>query len=456
MFLIRFSVHIVAFFCNGCYRRIEYCYLSSATAYCSFNLVSIKRYPLKISPLVLNVRYDPNYFQRNQKMASRQPIYLNPSAATERCDPVDTLGPRQLHQSLRGYGPTPLVNLPDLASDLGVRAVFLKDESNRFGLPAFKILGAAWGCYRALASLYGLSISSPTRSSLDELASRAQQAGVILVAATEGNHGRAVAYMANKVLGVRAIIFVPEHMHESTQQLIAGEGPGTVAVQLVHGDYDAAVREAAEYAARTSTAVLIQDTSLPPDYVDVPGWIVEGYATMMAEVEEQLAALGLVADAVVVPVGVGSLAHAVARYCKSRDKPVLVVTVEPDTAACLWTSLRAGKHVTVSTSETIMAGLNCGTASATAWPDLQRLVDVAVTVSCRQSHEAVGYLASPASSPLLSRPAVAAGPCGAATVAALWRLAKDPDAGKAVLGRDSVVVVLSTEGPREYSVPPKS
>lgn len=384
-------------------------------------------------------------------MISQQPVYVNPSAGTERCNQTDTHGPRQLHLSLPGYAPSPLVNLPDLASVLGVRAVLLKDESNRFGLPAFKILGAAWGCYRALSSRFGLSVSSPTRSSLDELSSRAQQAAVTLVAATEGNHGRAVAYMASKVLGVHAKIFVPEHMQESTRQLIAGEGP-TVSVQVVHGDYDAAVHEAAEYAARTPAAVLIQDTSLPPDCVDVPGWIVEGYATMMAEVEEQLAALGLAADAVVVPVGVGSLAHAVARYCKSRDKPVMVVTVEPDTAACLWASLRAGKRITVPTSETIMAGLNCGTVSATAWPDLQRLVDVAVTVSCRQSHQAVEYLASSSS----SRPAVTAGPCGAATVAALRRLASDTEAAKVVLGKDSVVVVLSTEGPREYPVPSES
>ncbi|KAL5362875.1 hypothetical protein BJX96DRAFT_167011 [Aspergillus floccosus] len=362
---------------------------------------------------------------------SRRPIYINPPAAHARCETTTTDSVRAFHQSLPDYAPTPLVALPELARELGVRAVFVKDESNRFGLPSFKALGASWGCYRAVAGQLGCAAGSVA---LNELASKAQDAGITLFAATEGNHGRAVAFMA-RLLGVRARIFVPRGTDEATRGRIASEG---AEVLVSRGSYDDAVSEAAGAALESPRGVLIQDTAFD-GYEEVPAWIVEGYATMLAETEEQLAREGLRCDAMVTPVGVGSLAHAVSRFCKARG--VAVVAVEPDSAPCLYESLRASQPVTVAPTATIMDGMNCGTVSSTAWPDLRRLVDVCVTVSSAESHAAVQYLATRS---------VLAGPCGGASLAALHRMARE---SQELLCKDSVLVLLSTEGARPYTVP---
>lgn len=126
----------------------------------------------------------------------------------------------------------------------------------------------------------------------------------------------------------------------------------------------------------------------------MPVWIVQGYATMMAEIEEQLAQEGLKTSAMITPVGVGSLAHAVTRYCESRPTPPSVVAVEPESAPCLTSSLDSGILTAVSTSETIMDDTNCGTVSSTAWLDLRRMVAASLTVSCYESHCAVQFLCS--------------------------------------------------------------
>jgi diaminopropionate ammonia-lyase family len=365
-------------------------------------------------------------------MPYRRPIYFNPAAANERIASPQIEGLTQFHQSFPSYAPTPLVELPELAKELGVRSVLVKDESNRFGLPSFKVLGASWGCFRAVAAQLGLS----STVSLDELLTRAKEASIVLTTASMGNHGRAVAFMA-RLLGIEARIFVPRSLDEGTRDLIASEGARLVVVQ---GDYNQAVQEALNESLKQGV-LLIQDTAFE-GYEDVPAWIVEGYSTMMNEVRDESARLGLPGSLIITPVGVGSLAHAVTKHCKSQDTPMSVVAVEPDTAACLFSSLNAGKPVTVQSSETIMDGMDCGTVSSAAWPDLQRLVDACVTVSSYESHCAVQYLHSKS---------VKAGPCGGASLAALRHLATSKR--ECLLNKDSVVVLLSTEGARGYSTP---
>ncbi|KAF7136910.1 hypothetical protein CNMCM5793_006572 [Aspergillus hiratsukae] len=364
---------------------------------------------------------------------SRRPIYFNPSAAEERCDSSNIQGLNHFHHSLPGYRPTSLVSLPEIAAELGVKAVLVKDESNRFGLPSFKVLGASWGCYRSVVSHLGLS---PTVG-LEDVKQRLKESPVTLFAATEGNHGRAVAFMARH-LGVTSGIFVPASMDEETRNRIASEGAEVV---ISDGDYDQAVKEA-WVASRNDGGLLIQDTAFD-GYEEVPAWIVEGYSTMMTEIDEQLGQLSLQSTLTVTPVGVGSLAHAVVRHCKSRTTPIAVMAVEPDSGPCLISSLQAGTMVTVKSSETIMNGMNCGTVSATAWPDLQRAIDAAVTVSSYESHGAVQYLASHT---------VRAGPCGGASLAAIRRLKASGQAAS-LLHKDAVVVLLCTEGARPYLLP---
>lgn len=342
----------------------------------------------------------------------------------------------KLHQQLPGYSPTPLISIPKLATELGVRTVLVKNESNRFGLPSFKVLGASWGLYRALTARLGLPPTIPWT----ELSERIKAASVplIVIAATDGNHGRAVAYVA-KLLSIKCEIYVPRTMDTYTQALISGEG---ATVHVVQADYDYAVQTAAKASRTVDAGLLVQDTSFD-GYEEIPAWIVDGYSTMMTEIDSQLANMGLQSTIVVTPVGVGSLAHAVIKHFKARPEGPKVVTVEPDTAACLYQSLKAGQMTPVETTPTIMDGLNCGTVTPIAWNDLRRHVDASVTVSCYESHFAAQYLASES---------VTAGPCGSASLAALRRIAGSKES-QHILDIDSVVVLLSTEGSRLYQIP---
>ncbi|MBB2891988.1 pyridoxal-phosphate dependent enzyme [Flexivirga oryzae] len=316
---------------------------------------------------------------------------------------------RAFHRSLPGYAPTPLIDLPGVAAELGVGRVLVKDESSRLGLPAFKVLGASWACKQVLD----------------------RRPGAQLVTATDGNHGRAVARMAAH-FGTTATVFVPSVMTPQTAELISGEGADVVRVD---GDYDETVRVAADHAAADPSRALVQDTAWE-GYDEVPSWIVDGYETLLQEIDERL---GRVPDLVAVPVGVGSLAQAVVAHYRrpGADHPA-VLAVEPNTAACLLTSLTRSHPVTVDTADTVMAGLNCGTVSSTAWPVLSDGCDAAVAVSDQQALDA---------SVELGALGVSSGPCGAATLAGVREFLHDPaDRADLRLPPDAIVVLLNTEG----------
>jgi len=336
-------------------------------------------------------------------------------------------GARAFHESLPGYAPTPLVSLPELAAELGVRAVLVKDESSRLGLPAFKVLGASWAIARVIAERTGAS------TDLSCLRRAAAGAGLRLVTATDGNHGRAVAHMAS-LLGVAATVFVPAVMTPVAADAIAAEGADVVRTEA---DYDSAVATAARFADEQPGRELVQDTAWD-GYEQVPAWIVEGYDTMLEEVDEQL---GAVPDLVAIPVGVGSLAEAVVAHYRRPGAPhPALLSVEPDTAACVLDSLAAGALVSVTTGATVMAGLNCGTVSTSAWPVLRDGCDAAVAVTDTAALQAVSDLGCLG---------VSSGPSGAATLAGVRAALATPDR-RAALGIDgaSTVVLLSTEGTR--------
>jgi diaminopropionate ammonia-lyase len=344
--------------------------------------------------------------------------FTRPAARAWRCPPA----PAQVlafHQSLPGYAPTPLVELAALAAELGVGRVFVKDESSRFGLPAFKALGASWAIHRVLRD-------------------RTDHEPALLVTATEGNHGRAVARVARD-LGQRALVFVPRGVHPAAVDAIVEEGATVVDTA---GDCDTAVARAAAAAAHEPGAVLVQDAAWA-GYETIPGYIVEGYSTLLREVDAQLTDQGAAADLVLVPVGVGSLVQAVITHYRSgsADTAHALVSVEPDTAACALTSLRTGAPTSVATGETVMAGLNCGTLSSLAWPYLAGGLDAAVAVTDADAATAAADLAALG---------VQAGPCGAASLAGARAALLDPapDSPRAALPVDAtaVVVLLSTEG----------
>jgi diaminopropionate ammonia-lyase len=251
------------------------------------------------------------------------------------------------------------------------------------------------------------------------------------VTATDGNHGRAVARMAAH-FGVRAIVFVPVAMLPQTAARIAAEGAKVV---WVDGDYNDAVRCAAAFAADQPGRALVQDTAWA-GYEQVPAWIVQGYQTLLDELDTQL---GSAPDLVAVPVGVGSLAEAAVRhYRRSGVAHPSVLSVEPDTAACVLASLAAARPTTVATAATVMAGLNCGTISSSAWPVLSAGCDAAVAVSDDEALRAVDDL---------GRLGVSSGPSGAAALAGVRAALTEPGRRAALsLDDDAVVVLLSTEG----------
>ncbi|MFD7154203.1 pyridoxal-phosphate dependent enzyme [Kribbella sp. NPDC059898] len=298
------------------------------------------------------------------------------------------------HRSMPGYAPTPLIEFGNY---------WVKDESNRFGLPAFKVLGASWAVNQALG---------PART-FAELATMVQPA--TLVTATDGNHGRALAYLA-RILGLTSRIYVPGGLPDGALHAIRGEGATVIDIGR---PYDEAVRLAADSIAGND--VLIQDTAWP-GYEDVPRWIVAGYDTLFREIDEQLPG---VPDLVVVPTGVGSLLQAALEHYRGRAK---VLAVEPTTAACVGASLQAGRPVTVDTSiPTIMAGLNCGTVSSIAWPTIRDHLDAAVAVTDDEARAAMH---------LLHAHHISAGPCGAAALAGVQKAALEA----------TTVVLISTEG----------
>jgi diaminopropionate ammonia-lyase len=350
-----------------------------------------------------------------------------PAAAASADEPQ----PRDFHRRLPGYEATPLVDAAPLAAELGLGRLWVKDEAWRLGLPAFKMLGASWASYRLLVSRLG---AEPTWSSIDELAAAVASLGPLtLVAATDGNHGRAVARTA-RLLGLGAHILVPAGTAEARITAIASEG---AQVDVVDGTYDDAI--AASAALASDSALVVSDTSWP-GYAEVPRWVIDGYATIFAEVDEQLATLGAAPpDVVVAQMGVGALAAAtVGHVRRERGESPTIVVVEPLTAACGLRSAEAGEIVEVpGPHRSIMAGLNCGLVSELAWPTVEAGTDWFVAVPDEAAERAMRDLAGVG---------VTSGETGAAGLAGLRELVTS---GLAAIGPESTVLVLNTEGPTD-------
>ena len=330
---------------------------------------------------------------------------------------------RSFHRSLPEYAPTPLQACPALARSLGLGQLLVKDESRRFGLNAFKGLGAVWALHRI----------------------RSRHAGPMTVAAaTEGNHGRAVAWAARR-LGLPAVIFIPSHAAPARVENLRREG---ARVELVPGSYDEAVRRCAAVSAAEGWQV-VSDTGYE-GYLEIPGWIAEGYGTLFEEVEEQLQAAGLDAPGIVlVQAGVGALLHAaVAHFRAGANQPILVA-VEPVAADALFASIGSASGEPTPASgaqDSIMAGLNCGEVSRSAWPVVRRGVELFLTVEDGFTEEAMRRLAAP----IGADPPVVAGETGAAGLGGLLALLGAPQLAEArgflQLGPASRVLVINTEG----------
>jgi diaminopropionate ammonia-lyase len=344
----------------------------------------------------------------------------------------------QVHRRLPCYRATPLLDCPQLAAALGVARVWVKSESSRLGLPSFKMLGASYAAYRELCRLLG---SEPEWSDLAELRTGlAPLGGLTLMAATDGNHGRAVARTA-RTLGYASRIYVPVGTAAARITAIESEG---APVTVIDGDYDEAVRQCAQDAGEGG--LVISDTSWR-GYERIPAWVIDGYATMFWEVHEQLRDGDRLIDAVALPVGVGALASAAVRHFKGRAQAgraagTRLIGVEPAGSDCVGQSVRAGHPVIIPGPHTsIMAGLNCGTPSRLAWPLVERGLDVLVAIDDDLAREAMR---------MLSRAGIVAGETGAAALGGLLALRHGGQAPQVIkaagLRPDARLLVICSEG----------
>ena len=336
------------------------------------------------------------------------------------------------HHRMPAYAPTLLLDAPGLAARLGVGRVVIKAETRRMGLPSFKILGASWATYRAIVDHLGQE--PPPWTNINELAaSLAHLRPFKLATATDGNHGRAVSFMA-RLLGFECSIFVPTGMVGARIRAMELEG---ASVTVVDGDYDDAVARAAETA--SSSCLVVSDTSWP-GYETIPAQVVEGYSTIFEEVDVALDASGLRRpDLVVVPMGVGAFMAAAVTHYRSGEHRPLVVGVEPIDANCVQESALAGEITHVpGPHRSIMVGLNCGRPSLTAWPRLASGIDWLVAVGDDAARDSMRDLAEAA---------VAAGETGAASLAGLRALLADESARSELpdLSKSTVLIIV-TEG----------
>ncbi len=283
-----------------------------------------------------------------------------------------TSNPLHFHQSINNYQPTPLVELTHLAKKNGLRNIYLKDESHRFGLGAFKGLGASYAIHEILKRKPEVST---------------------FCTATDGNHGRAVAWAA-AAAGKKAVVYVPQMTTTNRMEAIRKEGADVI---QLNKNYD----ETCAYAEQQSVQngwQLVQDTAWE-NYEEIPALIMAGYLTMYQELEKSLhVSNDPMVDIIFLQAGVGSWAASAIWYYHHRyrsSRPKLVI-VEPAESDGIFASFNASKRVKpTGTGETIMAGLNCGIPSSTAWPIIQNGCDAAMCVTDEDAREAMCQLYYP-------------------------------------------------------------
>jgi diaminopropionate ammonia-lyase len=349
-----------------------------------------------------------------------------------------------------GYAPSPLRDLPDLAHDAGVASIRIKDEGGRFGLGSFKALGGAYAVANLLTaqlSRRGVALSA-RQDELAHGAYAAQTETITVTCATDGNHGRSVAWGAQR-FHCRCIIFVHETVSQGRVDAIAQYGAEVVRIA---GNYDDAVRQA-DLQAKANGWFVVSDTSYP-GYTEVPRDVMQGYRLMADEAADQWA--GLPPTHVFIQAGVGGAAAAVSVQMRGRFSPApslpapslpapSLIVVEPERAACLLESARAGTPSVVSGDlATIMAGLACGEPSLLAWQELERAAQAFMAIPDKAAAEALWRL---------DDAGIAIGESGVAGLAGLLLAAADPAVRAALrLTRDSRVLLFGTEGVTDRAV----
>lgn len=353
----------------------------------------------------------------------------------------------EFHKSLPEYKATPLVELDDLAKHYGVQKVWLKDESKRFGLNAFKVLGGSYAIGKYLSQKLGRDMSELPFNVLISDEVKKELGEVTFVTATDGNHGRGVAWVANR-LKQNSVVHMPKGSAKMRFDAIAREG---AKVTIEDMNYDDAVR-LANKEAQENGWVMVQDTAWD-GYEEIPLWIMQGYSTIINEIIEQLEeAKETKPTHVFLQAGVGSFAGAVQGYLShlyGDDRPITIIC-EPHGANCIYKSMEAndGKpHNVTGDLTTIMAGLACGEPNTISWKILRDNSDF--SISCDDSIAARGMRVL--SSPLGNDQRVISGESGAVGLGLFTVLCEKKDEYKELMAalkidENSRILCISTEG----------
>ena len=354
---------------------------------------------------------------------------------------------RSFHESFPQYGITPLTKLPGLAEYLGLNSLYVKDESYRFGLNAFKVLGGSYAIARYIAKQLGKDVSEVPYSVLTSEKLREEFGQATFFTATDGNHGRGIAWASNR-LGQKCVVRMPKGTTRTRLENIAREN-ATVTIEDLN--YDDCVRKAAREAEETERGIMVQDTAWE-GYEEIPTWIMQGYGTLATEAAEQLEEDGVKRPThLFIQAGVGSLAGAVIGYFANRYKenPPVMVVVEAKAADCLYRSASKGDGSCIDVDGdmlTIMAGLACGEANTVSWDILRN--HAAAFVSCPDWVSANGCRICAA--PLRGDKQVISGESGSVSmglVAALMTRPEYSELKEALkLDENSDVLLVSSEG----------
>ena len=348
------------------------------------------------------------------------------------------------HKSFPQYKPTPFVELKNLTKRFGVKDIMVKDESYRFGLNAFKVLGGSYALGNYICEKLGMNLSELTYSRLISKEVREKLGDITFITATDGNHGRGVAWTAH-LLKQKCVVYMPFGSAKERVDNIAKEGAD---VTVQDCNYDEAVRMADQQAKKNGW-VLVQDTAWK-GYEDIPKWIMQGYMTMAYEMEQALREQQKKPTHIFLQAGVGSLASAVTGYFsnvyKGKEKPIITI-VEPNAADCLYQSSVEGKRVCITGSmQTIMAGLACGEPNTVACQLLMDYADNFISVPDYFAAYGMRVLGNP----LGDDKRVISGESGAAPFGAISKVLSDEKLSDVKeqlnINENSVLLFISTEG----------
>ena len=361
---------------------------------------------------------------------------------------------RAFHESFPQYSKTPLAKLDHMAEYLGLGGLFVKDESYRFGLNAFKVLGGSFAMANYIAKQTHRDVSQLPYAVLTSEELRKEFGQATFFTATDGNHGRGVAWAANR-LGQKSVVLMPKGSTQTRLENILKEGADATITDV---NYDEWVRRANAMAEQTPNGVMVQDTAWD-GYEEIPSWIMQGYGTMASEADEQLREYGCDRPThIFIQAGVGSLAGAVQGYFANRypDNPPVVVVMEADSAACLYKGAKAADgsiRIVDGDMPTIMAGLACGEPNTISWDILKNHVSVFTSCPDWVSARGMRLLAAP----VKGDPQVTSGESGAVGMGLLSAVMEQEEYRDLrellKLDKNSTVLLFSTEGdtdPQRY------